>query len=123
MDLYPSGSISGGRLVLDEYSFHIPSRIFPLVRDGQQVVLGTRREHVKVSAEAMPFDAIRFRAEVEAIEPDLVHHVQIVYVRMGRVTYSGLCPQDVKLHVGQLIHVAIDPARLYFFDAASGKRL
>jgi ABC-type sugar transport system ATPase subunit len=123
MDLYPNGSISGGRLVLDDYSFPIPNRIFPLVRDGQQVILGTLREDVKISADGLPIDAIRFRAEVEAIEPDLVHHLQIVYVRMGRVTYSGLCPQDVKLHVGQLIHVAIDPARLYFFDAASGKRL
>lgn len=123
MDLYPSGFISGGRLVLDEYSFPIPNRIFPLVHDGQQVILGTRREDVKVSADVLPVDAIRFRAEVEAIEPDLVHHVQIVYVRMGRVTYAGLCPQGVRLHVGQLAHVAIDPARLNFFDAASGKRL
>lgn len=123
MDLYPSGSISGGRLVLDDYSFPIPNRIFPLVRDGQQVTLGTRREDVRVSVESMPVDAVQFRAEIEAIEPDLVHHVQIVYVRMGKITSSGLCPQNEKLHVGQLIHIAIDPARLYFFDTASGKQL
>jgi ABC-type sugar transport system ATPase subunit len=123
MDLYPSGSVSGGRLFLDEYSFPIPDRIFPLVRDGQQVTLGTRREDVKISGEAMPIDAMQFRAEVEAIEPDLVHHVQVVYIRMGKIAYSGLCPQDVKLHVGQLVHAAIAPDRLYFFDTVSGKRL
>jgi ABC-type sugar transport system ATPase subunit len=123
MDLISNGSISGGRLILDDYAFPIPSRLFPLVRDGQQVTLGLKRESVKVSAEAMPVDAIQFRAEVEAIEPDLVHRVQIAYVRMGQFTYTGLCPMDVKLHVGQLAHVAIDPERLYFFDTNSGARI
>jgi ABC-type sugar transport system ATPase subunit len=123
MDLFPSGSISGGRLVLDDYSFPVSSRISSLVYDGQQLTLGTRREDVKVSAEAESDNGIQFRAEVEAIEPDMVHRVQIVYVRMGQVTYSGLCPIDIKLHVGQLIHVTINPERLYFFDTVSGKRL
>jgi len=123
MDLYPSGSISGGRLVLDDYSFPVPDRIFPLVRDGQQVILGTRREDVKVSAGQMSVDGMQFRAEVEAIEPDLVHQVQIVYVRMGKIAYSGICPQDEKLHLGQLVHVVIPADRLYFFDTVSGKRL
>lgn len=123
MDLFPNGSISGGRLVLDDYSFPIPDRIFSTVHDGQQVTLGTRREDVKISAEEMSGDGIQFRAEVEAIEPDLVHRVQIVYVRMGHINYSGLCPADVNLHVGQLVHVVIDPERLYFFDSLSGKRL
>jgi len=123
MDLYPSGSISGGRLVLSEYAFPIPDRIFPLVRDGQQVILGTRREDVKVSADAMPVDGIQFTAEVESVEPDLVHRVHIVYLRMGKIIYSGLSPMDEKLHVGQLVHVTIDPERLYFFDTVSGKQL
>lgn len=123
MDLFPNGSISGGRLVLGEYSFPVPGRIFSLVQDGQQVTLGTRREDVTISAEEMSGGGIQFRAEVEAIEPDLVHRVQIVYVRMGYINYSGLCPPDVKLHVGQLVHVAINPERLYFFDSLSGKRL
>jgi ABC-type sugar transport system ATPase subunit len=123
MDLYPSGSVSGGRLVLDEYLFPLSNRVYPLVHNEQQVMLGTRRADVKVSAESTPIGPIQFRAEVEAIEPDLVHRVQVVYVRMGRIAYSGLCPLDVKLRVGQLVHVAIDLERLYFFDTVSGKRL
>jgi multiple sugar transport system ATP-binding protein len=123
MDLFPSGSISGGRLVLDDYSFPIPDGIFSIVKDGQQATLGLRRENVKVSVESQPADAIQFRAEVEAVEPDLVHQVQIIYTRMGRLTYSGLCSMDVKLHIGQLIHVGVDPNHLYFFDTNSGKRL
>ena len=123
MDLYPSGSVSGGRLILNDYAFPIPGRILQLVRDGQQLTLGTRREDVRVSAETLPIGATQFQAEVEAVEPDLVHHVKIVYVRMGKITYSGLCPMGVKLHIGQLVHVAVDPDHLYFFDTISGKRL
>ena len=123
MDLFPSGSISGGRLVLSDYAFPIPSHILPQVHDGQQVILGTRREDVKVSAGELPGGALRFRAEVEAVEPDLAHRIQIVYLRMGRIAYSGLCSMDEKLHVGQLVHAAIDPERSHFFDTLSGKRL
>lgn len=123
MDLYPSGSISGGRLVLSDYAFPLPSNINSLVHDGQQVILGTRREDVKVSVEEMPGETIRFRAEVEAAEPDLVHRQQIVHIRMGKILYSGLSSMDVKLHPGQSIHVAINPEHLYFFDTVSGKRI
>jgi len=122
MDLL-DGSISGSRLILDEYSAPLPKRNFPLVENGQLITLGFRREAVKISAEAMPENRIQFRAEVEALEPDLVHRLQIVHLRMGRFQYSGLCPMDLKLYVGQLIHVEIDPTRLYFFDTISGRRL
>jgi len=131
MDLFPSGSISGGRLVLDDYSFPVPGGISSRLHDGQLVTLGVRREDVKVStsstqavsAESISNDAMQFRAEVESVEPDLVHRRQIVYLRMGQLAYSGLCPAEEKLHVGQLIHVAIPPERLYFFDTNSGERL
>ncbi len=131
MDLLSGGSISGRRLVLDDYSFPLSERIFPLVENGQLVTLGLRREGVKVSTgstqqvpvDAQPVNAIQFRAEVEAIESDLVHRVHVVYIRMGRLTFTGLCPIDTKLHVGQLIYVEIDPERLYFFDTTTGARL
>jgi len=123
MDLFSGGSISGGRLVLDEYSFPIPKRIFSLVENGQQVTMGLRRETVKISVGAPLINELQLRAEVEAVESDFVHRVQIVYLRMGRFAYSGLCPMDIKLHVGQLVHPEIDPERLYFFDTKSGRRL
>jgi ABC-type sugar transport system ATPase subunit len=123
MDLYPSGSISGGRLALSDYAFPLPSHINSLVHEGQQVILGTRREDVKVSAEEIPGEMIQFRAEVEAAEPDLVHRQQIVHIRMGKILYSGQSSMDEKLHPGQSIHVAMNPERLYFFDTVSGKRI
>ena len=123
MDLFPSGSISGGQLVLDDYAFPIPRRVFSLVQNGQQVTMGLRRETVSISVDAAPTDRMQLRAEVEAFESDFVHRLQIVFLRMGQFQFSGLCPIDMKLHVGQLVNIGIDPERLYLFDTKSGKRL
>src|SRR6266498_1101317 len=123
MDLFSGGSMSGRKLVLDDYSFSIPNHIFSVVENGQLVTMGVRREAVNISAETPATNGIQLRAEVDTFESDFVHHIQIVHVHTGRFTYSGLCPMDVKLHIGQLVHIEIDPERLYFFDTKSGRRL
>jgi ABC-type sugar transport system ATPase subunit len=123
MDLLSGGSISGGKLVLDEYLIPFPKRIYPLVENGQLITIGIRRETVNVSAGNPPANGIQLPAEVDAFESDFVHHIQIVHVHTEQFEYSCVCPMDVKLHIGQLIHVDMDPERLYFFDTITGKRL
>ena len=61
--------------------------------------------------------------QVEAIEPDVVHHIQLVHFRSGRWTFSGYSPLDLALEIGQPVQAQIDPERLYFFDTNSGLRL
>ncbi len=87
------------------------------------MTLGVRREAVKLSAESNSTNEIQLRAEIEALEPDYSRSSQTVYIRTGRWAYSSLCPLDVKLHVGQMVHAVIDPERLYFFDTNSGLRI
>jgi ABC-type sugar transport system ATPase subunit len=123
MDLFPSGSVSNGRLVLGEYAFPLPEAILPLLQNRQQVTMGLRRETVKVLPLTESGDGIHFLAEVEAFESDFVHHTQTVFLRMGRSQFSGLCPLDVRLHVGQQVPVETQPENLYFFDTHSGRRL
>jgi ABC-type sugar transport system ATPase subunit len=123
MNLLPSGSISGGKLVLDKYLIPLSSRVYPLVENGQRVTLGFRREAVKVSAEINSGNGIQLRGEVEALEPDYAQRTQTVYIRDGLWNYSGVCPLDMKLHIGQIVHVELDPEMLYFFDTVSGLRL
>ena len=123
MNLFPGGSISGSNLVLDDTLIPLPQRVFPLVQNGQSVTLGVRPEAVNVSAEATSTKGIQWRAEVEALEPDFVHRTQTVHLRSGRWIYSGLCPLDTNLQIGQLVRAQIEPEHLYFFDANSGLRL
>lgn len=123
MDLLPGGSISNGELVLGEYHLPLPGRISPLVQNGQSIILGVRRENVKLPTETSSKTGIQLRAEVEGFESDFAHQVQIVFLRMGRLIFSGHAPLDAKLQAGQSIQVEIDPEHLHFFDAKSEKRL
>ena len=125
MDLLSGGFISGNKLVLDDILIPLPKRLLPLVQNDQPVTLGMRRETVNVSAEPASTNGIRLqlRAEIETLESDFVHRTQTVHLRTGRWSYSGLCPLDVKLQIGQLVQAQIGPEHLYFFDAGSSLRL
>ncbi len=83
--------------------------------------MGLRRESVAIGTQIT--NGIRLRAQVEAFESDFVHRILIVFLRMGKFQFSGMCPMDRKLSVGQTVEVEINPERLYFFDSRSGKRL
>ncbi len=123
MSLFPGGFISGNKLVLDEYLIPLPKLIFSLVQDKQAVTLGTRPEAVSISADLTSTNGIRLRGEVEAFEADYAHRIQIVHLRTGSWRYSGLCPLEPKLAIGQRVQAQIDPEKLYFFDSKSGLRL
>jgi ABC-type sugar transport system ATPase subunit len=123
MNLLSSGFISGSQLILDDYLIPLPTRVLPLVQNDQLVTLGVRPEAVTVSAETYSPNGIQLPGEVEALESDFVHHVQFVHIRTDRWTYSGLCPIDVKLQIGQRVQANINPERLYYFDTDSGVRI
>ena len=123
MNLLSGGFISGNKVVLDDYLILLPGRVFPLVHNDQRVTLGMRPEAVNISAEPTSPNGIGLAAEVEALEADFVHRIQTVYLRTGRCTYSGQCPIDLKLQIGQRVKAEIDPERLYFFDTNSGLRI
>jgi len=123
MSLLSGGFISGNKLVLDDYLIPLPKLIFSLVRDGQPVTLGMRREAVNVSADATSTKGIQLRGEVETFEADYAHRIQTVHIRTGRWRYSGFCSLDFRVREGQLVQAWIDPEQLYFFDTNSGLRL
>ncbi len=123
MNLLSGGFTSGKNLVMDDYLIPLPERVLHLVQNDQDVTLGMRPEAVTVTAETESPNGIQLPGEVEALESDFVHHVQLVHIRTGRWTHSGHCTIDVKLQIGQRVQASIDPERLYFFDTSSGVRI
>jgi ABC-type sugar transport system ATPase subunit len=123
MDLLPGGSVSDGKLVLDEYAFPLPELLLPLLQNGQQVTMGLRRETVKVFPEEATDRAIHLQTSVAALESDFVHRLHTVFLRVGQLQFSGHCPLDIQIHVGQQVPVEIQPENLYFVDTRSGRRL
>jgi ABC-type sugar transport system ATPase subunit len=123
MNLFEGGSITAGALALDGYSIPLPRLISSLVQDGQPVTLGIRQEAVAVSAEPASTDGVHLPGEVEACESDFVHRMQTVHLHTGRYRYSGLCPLDVKLQIGQRAYATLDREHLHFFDTRTGLRI
>ena len=123
MNLLAGGTISGDGLILGDELIPLSKRVHPHFQNGQRVTLGFRREAVKVSAAKSSGNAIQLRGEIEALEPDFAQRTQDIYLRSGLCNYTGLCPLDAKLRIGQTVHVEINPERLYFFDTDSGLRL
>ncbi len=123
MTLLSGGRVSGGKLVLREFQIPLPERARAVVRDGQAIVLGMRAEAVSMAGESALPGAIPLQGEIEALEPDYSHHTQFLQLRTGDLSYSGLCPLDMQLNVGDSVQVRLDPESLYFFDEISGRSL
>ena len=123
MSLFHGGSISGDKLVLDDYLIPIPRRILSRVENGQHVTFGMRPEAVSLSTESTSTNGIQLRGQIDSLESDYSHHSQTVHIRTGRWTYAGRCSIDLKLQLGQMVIAEIDPEQLYFFDTDSGLRL
>ncbi len=129
MTLLSSGRVSAGNLVLGELQIPLPERVRAVVREGQTIVLGMRPDAVSVAGERdLPGTGgyplgIPLQGQIEAVEPDYARHTQLLQLRTGALSYSGLCPLDVQLSVGDSLQVQLDPESLYFFDEVSGRSL
>lgn len=123
MNLFSGGFISGNKVILDDDLIPLPEHILPLVQNDQSVTLGIRPEAVTVSTELQLANEIQLSGEVEALESDFVHHIQLVQIRRRGWTYWGYCPMDMHLQIGGQVYARLDPERLYFFDTASGTRI
>jgi multiple sugar transport system ATP-binding protein len=123
MDLLTGGFISRNKLVLDDLLVPLPRLVASLVQDGQAVTLGMRRETVHVAAGTASTNGIQLPGEIESFDSDYVHRQQTVHLRSGRWRYSGVCPLETRLWIGQVVQAQIEPEHLYFFDTKSGLRI
>jgi sn-glycerol 3-phosphate transport system ATP-binding protein len=110
------GKIREGMLDIGEGStLPLPEALRARVKDGDGVTLGVRPEHLARTQNAgMPF-----RVEtVEALGADsLIHGVLAGAPLVVRVDGHAQPP------AGEVMSIAPQPGKLYFFDSANGKRL
>jgi ABC-type sugar transport system ATPase subunit len=123
MSLISDGYISENKLVLDDHLISLSEHLYSRVQNNQPVTLGMRQEAVNISVESTPLKGTQMPAEVESSESDFVHRTQTVHLRTGRWKYSGICPLDLNIKIGQLVYAQLDPEQLYFFDTNSGFRI
>ena len=111
-----SGTFQGGRLMLED------GTILPLppgtVRDGQEVTLGIRPEHVRPVPADLPG---ALPAVVVDVEPTGVD--TLILCRFSGVQVTASVRDRFRAPPGTPIHIAFDEAKLHAFDTSTGKSL
>ena len=112
-----SGRVTRGRLAIEGLHASIPIPSEPT--DGDEVLLGVRPEHLRIGAPGTGGEGIP--AVVEIAEP--LGHEVLLGLRAGDRELVARVPPDGAAAAGDHVLVRPDPARLHFFDGASGVRI
>jgi len=109
------GKVRGARIEMgDGVWLPLPQRA--TAQDGQDVIFGTRPEHLDLAA-----DGQGFPAEVVVVEPTGADTQ--VFSKFGGVEVTSVFRERHDFHAGEAIRLAPDLTRAHLFDAASGKSL
>ena len=129
MNLLNGGQIVDGAVQLGELRFALPDALKAKVQTSQTVTCGIRPEAVQlVSASNAPArspssaQGARVRGAVQMIEPDFARQTQQVYVRSGDLEFAVTTELDAAI-VGATVEVVFPHDQLYFFDAATERRI
>jgi ABC-type sugar transport system ATPase subunit len=124
MNMFTGGTVADGALRFGEVTVPLPDAVKAQVRAGQSLILGVRPESaVLVSDDHSSPEGVHLRGEVEIIEPDFGRRVQIVYVRMGELSYAVSGSLDVPLDIGAEVAVVFPTEQFYFFDGKDEQRI
>jgi len=124
MNLLPGVVASGGRLQVGEVAIELPAAVRARYEPGQSIVLGARPEAGRLLLrEAAVSDAFRLSGEVEALEPDYVHHTLMVGLRANNLSFWASGSTDEWVRLGERIEAAYPMDALYFFDGKTGLRI
>jgi len=124
MNLLPGVVAVGGRLQIGEAAIELPAAIRARYEPGQAIVLGARPEVGRlILREPAVSDAFRLSGEVEALEPDYVHHTLMVGLRAGDLSFWASGSTDEWVRLGERIEATYPMDALYFFDGKTGLRI
>ena len=124
MNLLPGVVAPGGRLQVAEVAIELPAAIRARCEPGQAIVLGARPEIGRLLLkEPAGSDAFRLSGEVEALEPDYVHHTLMVGLRAGDLSFWASGSTDEWVRLGERIEATYPMDALYFFDGRTGLRI
>jgi multiple sugar transport system ATP-binding protein len=111
-----SATVAAGRVQTSSFAVSLPEKFRARTRDGQQVLLGFRPEHVRDAASTRG-EAVR--ANIDVVEP--IGHESIVYATAGEERIVAIFPPDSTAHAGDSVELRLDADAMHVFDAASGQ--
>jgi ABC-type sugar transport system ATPase subunit len=113
-----------GRLRMGDTAVDLPAAVRARCAPGQPLVVGVRPEVGRlVLAQAAGPAELCLTGEVEALEPDYVHHTLAVGLKAGELSFWAFGGLDEWVHLGERITAAYTMDALYFFDGKTGQRM
>jgi multiple sugar transport system ATP-binding protein len=101
-----------------DLELQIPKQLANEIRQelsGPDVVVGVRPEHLSLG----PIEKAQFRGRIRVLEP--LGPDYFVHITIGGSRLMARIEPDSEIEVGDAI--GLNPRRLYFFDAATGRRV
>jgi multiple sugar transport system ATP-binding protein len=105
-------------LVGPDLKIQVPKAVADELRQelsGPDVVVGVRPEHLALG----PIEKAQFRGQIRVVEP--LGPDYFIHITIGDARLMARIEPDSKIAVGDSI--GLNPRRLYFFDAATGRRV
>ena len=115
MNFFP-GRVTGDQIRCQDFVVPLPSTR-RLLREGQEVVLGIRPEHIALDDESP------VRARVEMVELLFVERSQILYTRIGEFPCVAKVKSPRFVGRGDTVGLRFDETQLHLFDPETGVRI
>jgi multiple sugar transport system ATP-binding protein len=115
---FVKGRVAGGELRLDGGNvIPLNGRVRGAALEGRDLLVGMRPEHF-VAGEA---GAGRVTGQVQVVEP--LGADTLVHLQVGEAVVTARMAPEVRPAPGETISIAMDPARLFLFDAATERAI
>ncbi len=107
-------------------AFHIQGQSIPCpstlqwLHDGQQLDIGIRPEHLRVSEEAHLITQVSL---VEPLGREILVRVELLGERSQKTTLNMQVSPDLRLAAGDRLPLALDLSQLFLFDPMTGQRV
>jgi multiple sugar transport system ATP-binding protein len=113
----------GATLAAGGFALPVPAELRAATygRDGADLIVGVRPEHVRGPGEATRGAAARIAVRVEIVEP--LGHEVVVHGRAGGDMIVAKAEPHAAPRLGEPLELAVELAALHLFDAATGQRL
>jgi multiple sugar transport system ATP-binding protein len=122
MNFFPARVESATRLAGPGFRFALPEpkALSGRLREGEQVVVGIRPEHLHPAGGEDDAGPVSVRGEVELVEP--LGAEAVVHLKVGELRVATRLAGPSLPRVGERLALAADAEALHLFDPVSGRR-
>lgn len=124
MNIFTGGVVAEGMVRFPHFTVPLPLPLQSQVQPGQRLTIGVRPEAAQLITDQLTMtDGLQLQGVAEVVEPDFARQSQLVYLRMGAVTYAAMIGLHTPVFSGFELRLFFPLDQLYFFDEVTEKNI